>query len=196
MQVTVESGVHVMSWEVMGWPGRFGRARGRRERGFDACYGAGQWRLAHTLTGRVLECAQAARLVELSYLQLLRANPSLLDDLCNRAQDVLENARSNIRSGLDYAVQERCCEHVFDIALRRVVREMNREFRGEELVRIGGPACGHLPLSPGRVAFIQPERIVEPRVAGWWDPDSVLCFWESNRILLAQADPGLTRPVG
>ena len=182
----VPSQISSDGWRVLGRPGRLGRAVDRRRREFDARFGPGEWKFGHVLRGEVLRLAKVTGVVEASYASLFRSEPKLLTDLCAVAADVFENARSNVRSALDYSVQERKAPHVFDIALRRVVRQLGQEFNGKGLLRIGGAKCSGSPLSPGRVPFIQPLAIAEPREVGWWDSDSILSFWESNRVLLVQ----------
>lgn len=140
------------------------------------------------LRGEVLQPAQVTDLIEASYAALFQRMPGLQTELCAQAADVIENARSNVRSALDYSVQERKTPHVFDIALRRVIGKRGHEFKGLGLLRIGGAKCFASPFSPGRVRFIQSSGIAEPRAPGWWDPDSILSFWESNRVLLVQAE--------
>lgn len=38
-------------------------------------------------------------------------------------------------------------------------------------------------LSPGRVPFHFKTFIETPHKTGWWDDNSIECFWQSNKIL-------------
>jgi hypothetical protein len=176
------------SWTTIGRAGLLGRARDRRLRELDARFGHGNWRLRHALGDRVLGLSDAALEVERSYLLHFGSNPKCLRSLCAIAADVFESARSNVRSGLDYGIQERKHEHVFDIAIRRVVRQLGLEFAGKEWIRIGGSCRQQAELSPGHVPFHDPARIVQPAFPGWWQADSVMSFWLSNRIIQAKTN--------
>ena len=173
-------------WRTIGRPGLFGRAQDRRQREFDLRFGPKNWRLRHVFHDQVLDLTEAATQVELSYFGFLKAEPAALEELCAIAADIYENARSNTRSGTDYRLQERKSEHVFDIALRRVVVQLGRRFEGKAPLQIGGRRSANQMLSPGRIPFYRPEWIAQPVLRGWWMPDSVLCFWVSNRILQAR----------
>jgi hypothetical protein len=107
----------------------------------------------------------------------------LLDWLCTTAADVYLTAKSNVASGLDYSLQETKVEHVFDIALRNAVTQLGRKFKGEKLIRIGGRGHETMPLGGARVPFHHPDEIVQPPLEHWWDPNSIECFWQSNKVL-------------
>ena len=183
-------------WQTIGRPGLFGRARDRRRREFDHRFGLQNWRIRHVLQGQILELSEAVKHVESSYAAFFEAHSEVLDKLVGGAADFYENALSNLRSGTDYQIQERKTQHIFDIALRRVILESGRRFAGKQLVRIGGPRCKNTPLSPGRVPFERPERISQPILRGWWDSESVLSFWESNKVLQTKRGEDLTGRVG
>ncbi|MFQ6010159.1 MAG: hypothetical protein ACE5J7_03520, partial [Candidatus Aenigmatarchaeota archaeon] len=58
------------------------------------------------------------------------------------------------------------------------------KFQGKKLVQIRShKSYWGKNLSPGRVPFHRPELIVEPHLEGWWDDNSVECFYQSNKIL-------------
>jgi len=172
-----------MGWKSLGRPGLLGRSRGRQRQRFDARFGAGNWRIRHVVAQRGVDLCTIADLVEATYECFLRAHAKVLAELTSQARDIYENATSNTRSGLDYAVQERRDLHVYDIALRRVLKRLGREFSGERLIRIAGRDCDVPDLEPGKLPFHRPELIVQPALVGWWQPDSLECFWRSSKIL-------------
>src|SRR5262245_35601580 len=108
-----------MHWIMVGRPTFCRRGAGRRQRSYDARYGVGKWRFRHRIAGVSHGFVEAAHHVELSYLAFFRKEPELLDWMCATAREVVQFATSNVRSGLDYAVQERKHAHVYDIAVRR-----------------------------------------------------------------------------
>jgi hypothetical protein len=135
-----------------------------------------------------MEVEEAAAFVEAAYLTHLLEQPRVLDRLLYQAADVYENSRTNVRSGLDYSLQERRDVHVYDIAIRRVLKALAREFSGYQLLRIAGRSCQFAPLNPATLPFHRPELIVEPALTGWWQPGSLECFWRSNKIVEAMVD--------
>jgi len=172
-----------VEWQTIGRPGYCGRRWRRRERELDDRHGPEGWRLRMDVAGRLLEFADAAWHCEESYVLYLSARPELLDRLCAGARDLYETAASNLRSGSDYALQERRKEHYQDIALRNAVARLGRSFEGERRIRIGGRNADCPALSAGQVPFCRPEWILQPALVSWWKPDSIECFWHSNKVL-------------
>lgn len=177
-----------MRWVTVGRPGLSGRQVARRYRAYDDQFGAGKWRVMHLVAGQLLDIEAAAGHVETSYHSWFGRHPELLEWLCTAARDVIQSSTSNVQSGSDYLIQERKQEHVFDIAIRRVIRAMDCEFQGDRLVQIAGRKCEQLLLNPGRVPFHRTDLIAQPVLKGWWLPDSVACFWQSNRVLQVRRD--------
>ncbi len=177
-----------MAWQTLGRAGYWGRGRDRRQRELDQRFGPGRWRVVHLVKGMALELPDAAKHYEESYFQFLIRDPQLLDWLCAKACDVYTTATSNVRSGLDYRIQETKQEHLLDIALRNVLSRLSRCFSGERLVRIGGRQGDRVELGSGRVPFYRPEWIAQPALEHWWEPGSVECFWQSNKVIQANAD--------
>jgi hypothetical protein len=174
-----------MGWQVVGRAGVVGRSWAQRKRAFDERFGPGGWRLRHLVCGQLLDLAAAARHCEESCVLFFTRNPQLLDWLCGTARDVYATAASNVRSGLDYTVQERKSEHIQDIAIRRALGRLGRSFTGERLLHIGNKGDEGRRFSSGQVPFYQPGWIMQPALCGWWQPDSVECFWQSNRVVEA-----------
>jgi hypothetical protein len=109
--------------------------------------------------------------------------------LIREASEVYDTDLSNINSGFDYTAQEGPRTHIQDIAIRRVVRDEGLAFRGPAPVRIRQELGTHplsMTLSPGRVPFHRPELIIQPQLTGWWHPDTVEAFWQSNKILMVK----------
>jgi hypothetical protein len=171
------------SWRTVGRPGIQGRSWDRRRREFDARFGPGGWRIRHLVNGAILELAQAARLCEEAYVAFFTRHPDLLEWLCATAKDVYATAASNVRSGLDYTLQERKVEHVQDIAIRNALVRLGRQFAGEHLLGIGGRSPNGRRLNAGFVPFHRPEWVAQPPLLHWWQPDSIECFWQSNKVL-------------
>jgi hypothetical protein len=87
---------------------------------------------------------------------------------------------------LDYTVQETGRTHVQDIAIRRVVARLGRQFEGDQLIQIRDALGDHplsMALSPGQVPFHRPDVILLPEIEGWWLPGSVESFYQSNKLL-------------
>ncbi len=172
-----------MEWQTIGRPGYCGRRWRKREGELSARYGPEGWRLRIEVTGQKLDFADAARHCEEAYFRFLQDQQALLDWLCANARDVYETAASNLRSELDYRLQERRKDHYMDIALRNAVARLGRALTGERRIRIGGRDCDCPALSAGQVPFHRPDWILQPALVSWWQPDSVECFWHANKVL-------------
>lgn len=179
-----------MEWKTVGRPGYLGARREACRREWDLRYGPGGWRLVWTLDGVLLGFEEAVAAYEEAYFRFLCRCPDVLDRLLADAADVYDDAPSNVGSGLDYAAQETGRTHLQDIAIRRCVRRMGREFAGTRLIQIRDRLGEHplsLVLSPGRVPFHRPASIERPELTGWWEPGSVESFYQSNRLLQYRA---------
>jgi hypothetical protein len=146
-------------------------------------FSPGQWRIRYAVNDAALAPSAAAEHVEESYLRFSQLHLEALGHLCTIASDIYSTSVSNVRSGCDYALQERKVEHIEDIAVRRVVRQLGLVFQGEKLIRIGRHSREFGWLSAGKVPFCRPDWIMQPALNGWWEIDSVECFWQSNRII-------------
>lgn len=172
-----------LSWVTLGRLTLRSRQGSARLRSLDERFGAGGWRLRHQVGTELLDIPQAAAHVERSYRLWLQARPELTHWLCTTAREVIQFSSTNAQAGLDYSIQERKQEHIHDIALRRVLHDLGLQLRGTEVVQIGGRTPRAQLLSPGVVAFHNPGLIMSPPARGWWQPDSVECFWQSNRVI-------------
>lgn len=136
-------------------------------------------------------------LYEDAYYFYLADHAEMLDQLARDARDVYDDDPRDVDSGLDYEVQTTTRNHYQDIAIRRVMARHGRRFEGAHLVQIRHTEGTHplsIPLSPGAVPFHQPTWIVQPALERWWwEPYSVECFYQSNKVLQVQLRdrPGL-----
>ncbi len=175
-------------WVVIDRPGYFGRHREERHEQFNRQYGQFGWRLAWLVDDLVYSFEMAVMLYEDSYRRFLTAEPAVRYQLVNEASNVYDDAQTNVLSGLDYGEQETGRTHLQDIAIRRVLVSLGYWFKGDTLIRIRDKDGSHplsMELSPGRVPFSQPELIKKPQLEGWWQPNSVESFYQSNKVLLA-----------
>ena len=173
----------------------FGTRRDQIFQEFDKKFGEDQWAIGWLISGYVEDKEVALLHYEDAYFTFLRDNPKVLDWLVNTASDVYDMYPSNIHSGLDYSVQECDATHLQDIAVRRALLRLEREFEGDHLVQIRDHKSEGYILNPGKVPFHRPELIL-PRSTNrvWWDPDSVEAFYQHNKVLLVDPERLLVTP--
>jgi len=172
-------------WKTIGRVGFFGKKRDKLHKEFDEQYGIGKWRLTWNVNGMLYPFEHAILLYEDAYYRYFLKDPSVIHRLTERAGNVYDNAESNINSGYDYSIQETDSNHYQDIAVRRCVLRWGLQFQGYKLVQIRHDSediVGAL-LSPGYIEFHRPNLILEPHLKGWWEDNSVECFWQSNKTL-------------
>tara|TARA_Y100000034_G_C6896283_1_gene413305 strand:- start:1391 stop:1927 length:537 start_codon:yes stop_codon:yes gene_type:complete len=170
-------------WKPIERPGQFGDRREEIFRQYDQEYGSGNWRVVHMFGHDVISEKVVHQLYENSYVDFFKKNPERLEWLLANASNVWDSAESNVESGLDYSIQETPSLHLQDIAIRRAIQKLGREFQGDRLIRVYSkdPEGGF--LSPGRVPFSLPKMIEEPHLKGWWDYNSIEDFYQSNKYL-------------
>ncbi len=174
-----------MNFKTVERPSYFGKKRDQIQMGYDEKYGKGDWRIAWEFGEHILPFEQAIQIYEDSYYLSLKENPEFVHELITTAKEVFDNAESNIHSELDYSIQENNSNHYQDISVRRVLFRLGCKFRGKELIQIrhnSKSVIGQL-LSPGTILFHQIPSITKPHKRGWWEDDTVECFWQSNKVL-------------
>jgi hypothetical protein len=179
------------TWQtVIDRPGQFGRKRDRLYAEYDEAYGKGLWRVAweiplsHTIL--YLDMPGAMALYEDAYHAFFYSQPDTLAALICEAENVYDDAPSNIHSGFDYASQETCLNHLQDISIRRAVLRLGTWFKGDKLIQVRHSKGAHplsLGLSPGKVPFHRTDLIRQPEMTGWWIPGSIESFYQSNKVV-------------
>lgn len=179
-------------WVTVGRPGRLGRRRDEMSARWTREYGPGNWRMSWQVGPVCHGLDGALALYEDAYFAVLSRDHLLLDALVRYARDVYDETEQDVASGLDYAVQASSATHLQDIAVRRVLVRLGRWFEGDMLLRVRAPGEGEegvphertrTALDSGRLPFHRPDLIVRPALSGWWQPDSVECFYQSNKLL-------------
>lgn len=175
-------------WRVLGRPGYAGKRRDDIIRGRNKVYGPGNWRHVwethdkYGLDEWLLSNKGAIMLYEDAYYEYFKKNPGKLEWIAETASDVYDDSKTNVKSGLDYSIQESKSAHLQDIAIRRCLIRLGMRFEGEQLVQIRSDGAG-AAYSPGNIPFHLPNLISYPELEGWWKPGSVESFFQSNKYL-------------
>jgi len=192
-------------WLFEDRPGFFGKNRDNIIAGYNEKYGKDGWQLAW-MPSKYLHRAYVPydfinackAFYEQSYYIYMRSLPfEILDELC-RYGECYDNAITNVKSRLDYTIQEAYSTHIQDIAVRNVMAALGRKFmtggapllqiRGSK-VSIGGTCSLGTLLSPANVPFYDPDMIIQPsKCPDWANEGSVEDFWQSNKILQVWKD--------
>jgi hypothetical protein len=190
------------NWETVGRPGYFGRKRDEIHAGYDAKYGKGNWRL-------VWEATNAQRrdfdpeemlpdephffefndsciaLYEESYFRYMKAHPEIVEIVVSYGE-CIDNAPTNVASGLDYRKQESFSTHIQDIAVRNCLTRLGTWFKGPEdkIMVIRSKDDNGYILNPGNVPFAWPNLIKDEKHTPWWaGAASTEAFWQAAKTL-------------
>ena len=158
-------------------------------------FGSENWTTAHLIRGEIKPTDKAIELYEEGYFEFLRTHPTTLEWLVNTASDVYDISPTNVASGFDYKVQECNGIHLQDIAIRRVLRKIGREFKGNRLVQIRGSETEGYVLNPGKVPFHLPDLILSNDNQNWWSKGSIEEFYQNNKALLVNPDKLVLTPA-
>ena len=173
-----------MSWLNDHRPGYFGRQRDAKISALNKLHGEGKWRLAWVIGDVALEFAEACtRFYEESYFTYLRARPAEIDFICTFGE-CIDNAPTNVKSGCDYTKQEAFSTHIQDIAVRNVLRRLDRKFEGpsDKILVIRSADSDGFRFGPGNIPFATPSLITQPSLCPKWaNAGSVEDFWQSNK---------------
>jgi len=165
--------------------GYFGAKRDAIEQRLNAWFGESGWEVKHLVNGEFVSEETAIQHYEDAYFIYFQNNPEILESLINTAADVYDTAPSNRNSGTDYAIQEtpEIGRHLQDIAIRRVLKRLGKEFRGSELIQIRGKKTKGYCLNPGLVPFHKPE-LISVAMKGWWRPATIEVFFQSTKVIV------------
>ena len=175
-----------MKWQTLFRPGYLGKHKETKYQEWNEAYGIGNWRLVWLWGNQAKDFLGACELYETAYLKFLRQHKNLTMELITEASNVYDDSPTNVLSGMDYLKQETNRTHIQDIVIRRALKKLGLQFKGNTLIRIRHNRGEHsfsMLLSPGKVPFHRPELIEKPLLEGWWDRGSVECFYQSNRHL-------------
>jgi hypothetical protein len=173
-------------------PGYFGRKRDERVAAYNKTYGEGKWQLQwfgfRTADVGVSFHEACRYFYEKSYTDYLACHPELLDEVCSYGE-CIDNAMTNIESGLDYTKQETPATHIQDIAVRNAIKKLGRKFNGDKnnILTIRDDKSNGYKFGPGNVPFFNPSVIEIPSLAPKWAKQwSVEDFWQSNKWLVVE----------
>lgn len=180
------------SWRNIERPGYFGRKRDLKIAQFDKAYGKDNWRLVWVVPDLGGSSANAygfeaacIGLYEESYYQFFKDRKSDIDFACSFGE-CIDNGMDNIDSGCDYTIQRSFSTHIQDIALRRVLKRLNRQFEGpkDQILTIRSADSNGYRFGPGNVPFYDPNLIIQPELTpAWAKVGSVESQWQSNKYL-------------
>lgn len=170
-------------------PKPFGLERKKREKELGQQYPDGwqeTWRWGDIIISKSITMS----IIEDAYYHYLREDHNTLLNLLSQAAEVYEQGLDDIESGIDYTKQEGMAFHYSDIALRRAVIRLGEEMRGEMPICIPRPLFtgeGIMPkLSTYNAPFHVRKNIIRPYVEGDWKENSIECFYQSNRVIIAR----------
>lgn len=186
-------------WELLNRPGYFGRRRDEKIAALDAVWGKGKWGLRWivkfpspdvTAPDEVLQYdfATACKFFyEESYYRYLKARPEDVDFICSFGE-CIDNAETNVESGLDYDKQEAFSTHIQDIAVRNVLVRLGRKFEDPnraKLLVIRSQSDNGYRFNPGNIPFFDKDQILTPSLSPRWaQQGSVEDFWQSNKFIV------------
>ncbi len=175
-------------WAILGRLGYAGRKKTLRRTELENKFGKDNWIIAHLVDGKLLSREEALVYFEEGYFQFFKKNPELLDWLILTAQDIYDTDPSNIDSKFDYSIQETEAAHLNDIAIRRVIKRLGKEFQGSKLLQVHGENSEGFVFTTGQVPFHKLDLIYSPQIKGWWSKNSIEAFWQSNKVLAVKVD--------
>lgn len=157
------------------------------------------WLPAWFIKGKLEPQSEAIKHYENSYFHFLQNNPEVLEWLVKTASDVYDFSPTNLNSRLDYSLQEDDAIHLQDIAVRRALKRLGKDFQGNHLVQIRGHESEGYVLNPGKVPFYKPELIPNIKYKGvnngWWDENSVEAFYQNTKALVINPERLLVFPA-
>jgi hypothetical protein len=173
-----------MEWTTIGQPGFAGNQRDEKRRAYDLQYGEENWRIMWRWGEDHIPFLGACRIYEDSYFVDSHHREDVWLRLIITARNIYDHEPNDVKSGLDYLIQQSDSTHLQDIAIRSVVMRRGWRFSGNELVQVRSHKTewGRL-FSPGKVLFHMPERIGVPRLKSWWGDGTTEQWYQEAKEL-------------
>jgi hypothetical protein len=178
-----------MVWQTVERPGYFGKKRDELYALWNRKFGEDNWRIAYQWGGVVIPRREGIQVYEDGYYEFFKKDKDTLDWLISTASDVYDTAATNVQSGFDYDKQETPNSHLHDIAIRRAVMRLGKEFRGDHLVQVRWVGSEGFRVNPGVVTFHKPEMILPGEIKDygakgiWWYSNTLEDFYQRNKVL-------------
>lgn len=173
-----------MNWVNDHRPGYFGRRRDMIVREYNDLHGRKGWRLAWVVGDKTYSFEEACTaFYEKSYFEHLKNKPEELKFLCSFGE-CIDNAPTNVQSGLDYTKQESYSTHIQDIAVRNVMHSLGLRFEGppDKILTIRSADSNGYRYGPGNIPLFDPNLITQPSMSpSWANKGTVEDFWQSNK---------------
>ncbi|KAG2374032.1 hypothetical protein C9374_011111 [Naegleria lovaniensis] len=146
---------------------------------------------AYKYKDKYITRSSAFTLYEDGYYEFLKNHPQIVDFICNTCCDIYDTEPANIESGYDYELQDSKEKgtHLQDIAVRRALKRLGREFKGTQLLQLRGHTTPLYFLNPCVIPFHEKENIIQPEIVEeFMLKQSVESFWQSNKVVLSKTD--------
>jgi hypothetical protein len=182
-------------WLTIERPGYLGKKRDEVQIGWTEKYGPGNWKIAYQWGGMIVPREMGIQLYEDGYYEFLKGNPSTLEWLIGTASEIYDTEPTNVQAGLSYYVQETQNNHIHDVAIRRAVLRLGKQFHGDHLVHVRSTDSEGAILSPGFIPFHMPDMILKEEIKDysgkgtWWNPLTIEDFYQKNKVLLVKTSP-------
>lgn len=178
-----------MVWKTIERPGYIGKKRDEVHARWDQQFGKDNWQIAYQWGDVVVPREMGIQLYEDGYYQFFSKEPSTLDWLVSTASEVYDTAPTNILAGLSYTHQETANNHIHDVAIRRAVLRLGKQFKGDHLMHVRWTDSEGYRINPGVVPFHLPEMITAGEINDyggkgiWWFKNTIEEFYQQNKVL-------------
>ena len=122
-----------MQWKTIERPGSFGDKKAEIIKKYNLTYGQDNWRVVHQYNKNFLFFIKVCKIFEEAYFQDSFRRSGLWRKLRDAGKDVYDIEELDVKSGLDYLIQDNVATHIQDIAIRNVFARRNWYFKGEDI---------------------------------------------------------------
>ena len=181
-------------WQTIERPGYLGKKRDEVQGLWTRKFGKDNWRLAYQWGSLILPRCEGIQIYEDAYYEFFKRDPATLEWLVSTASNVYDTAPTNIQAGFDYENQETPNNHIHDVAIRRSVMRLGKEFSGDHLVHVRWTGSEGYQINPGVVSFHLPNMIVPGVIKDyggkgiWWHDQTIEDFYQRNKVLQVRAE--------
>ena len=178
-----------MTWKTIERPGYLGKKRDEVHGKWDQQFGKDNWKIAYQWGNGIVSREIGIQLYEDGYYEFFNKERSTLEWLVSTASDVYHTAPTNAQEGFDYTNQGTANNHIHDVAIRRAVLRLGKQFKGDHQMHVRWTGSEGYRLNPGVVPFHLPEMIIPGEIndyggkGSWWFENTIEDFYQKNKVL-------------
>lgn len=183
-------------WQTVERPGYLGKKKDEKYALWDQKYGVGNWRMVNEAVGSEIYSYEDIiyKIYVPGYEEYFKQNPDEAKIITDNFSYGYDKDLCTEEQAYDiYAFYNKpgVANQFHSVAFNIALRNLGYTFKGNEPIQVREAKPGthqdQQPIgykwSPGKIPCTNSEKIPNPHIEGWWNPNSIEDFYQSTKTL-------------